>query len=406
MFSFSPLFRLLPAALLLAVVTPSRAADWPQWRGPNRDGVSAETGWNTAWAAGGPKVLWKTNVGIGCSSFSVVGDHVFTMGNQGDTASVLCLDAKTGKPVWKHAYSSKLDPKQFEGGQCATPTIDGKLVFTLGRQGQLFCLNKDTGSVVWSKDLTKHFGARAPQWGYAGSPLVVGNLMLIDAGGKGASAIALDKTTGRIVWKAGDDPESYSSPFAFAKDGKSLVAFFNAVGVVVRETATGKEVSRFPWKTSYDINPTTPIFSEGKLFVASGYGHGGVLLQVDGANLTPVWQTKHMKNKFNSSVLWKGCLYGFDEAALNCLDFATGAVKWTQSGLGMGSLMVADGKLIIMAENGDLLLAEASSSGFKEIAKASAVVPTKAWVTPVLANGKIFCRNNNGDVACLDVSGK
>ena len=395
--------RLLPVTILLAT-TSLHAADWPQWRGPNRDGISTETGWNLG--TGSPKILWKGNVGIGCSSFSVVGDRVFTMGNQGDTAAVVCLDAKTGKSVWRHTYPSPLEPKQFEGGQCGTPTVDDQLVFTLGRQGQVFCLNKDTGSVVWSKDLTKHFGASAPRWGYSASPLVAGTLMIIDAGGKGASAVAFDKATGGVVWKAGDDPESYSSPFAFEKDGKSLVAHFNATGVVIRETATGKEISRFPWKTSYDINPTTPIYSEGKLFVASGYGHGGVLLKVEGSQLTPVWQTKHMKNKFNSSVLWKGCLYGFDESALNCLDFATGTVKWTKMGLGMGSLMVADNKLITMAENGDVVLAEASPSGFKEIAKAAAVVPNKAWVTPVLANGKLFCRNNNGDIACLDVSGK
>jgi len=377
------------------------AADWPQWRGPNRDGVSAEKGWSAA----APKVLWKACFGPGCSSFAVVDDRLFTMGNDKDTGSIYCIDAKSGKILWKYSYPSPLDPKMFEGGQCSTPTVDGDSVFALGRQGQFFCLNKTTGAVVWSKNFPADFSAKMASWGYAGSPLVLGDKVITEVGGKGASAVAFDKASGKVIWQAGDDAQSYASPYAFTQDGKQYVAFFNAFGLVVREADDGKEVMRYPWKTSWDINPTTPIVADGKILITSGYGHGAALLPLGAADPKPLWESKEMKNKMNSCVLWQGNLYGFDESTLTCMEFATGKAKWQQKGMGLGSLILADGKLIIQAEDGTLVIAEASPEAYKEISKTPAV-PAKTWVSPVLANGKIYCRNNNGEAVCFDVSGK
>lgn len=377
------------------------AADWPQWRGPARDGISAEKGWS----ATSPKLLWKAHLGPGCSSFAVVGDQVFTMGNDKDTGSVYCLDAKTGNILWQHSYPSPLDAKMFTGGQCSTPTVDGDFVFALGRQGQFFCLNKATGAVVWSKNFPAEFGAKVAMWGYSGSPLVLGAKVITEAGGQGASAVAFDKASGKLLWQAGDDAQSYASPYAFTHNGKECVAFFNVFGLVVREAADGKEVMRFPWKTSWDINPTTPIVADNKIFIASGYGHGAALLPLDGANPKPLWESKSMKNKMNSCVLWQGYLYGFDEGALTCMEFATGNVKWQQKAMGLGSLILADGKLIIQVEDGALVFAEATPEAYKEIGRTPAVEKI-SWVNPVLANGRIYCRNNNGEVVCFDVSGK
>jgi len=378
------------------------AADWPQWRGPNREGISDEKGW----VAGNPKLLWKANVGTGCSSFSVVGDLVFTMGNgDKDTGSVYCLDAKSGKILWQHSYPSALEPTMFEGGQCSTPTVDGDSVFALGRQGQFFCLNKTTGAVVWSKDFLKDFSVKMAKWGYCGSPLVLGDKVIIEVGAKGASAVAFDKATGKVIWQAGDEAQSYGSPYAFMQDGKQCVAFFNTFGLVVREAADGKEVMRYPWKTQYDINPTTPIVADGKVFISSGYGHGAALLPLGVADPKPLWENKAMRNHINSCVLWQGNLYGFDDATLTCMEFATGNVKWKQAGLGKGALIFADGKLIIQTEEGALVIADASPTAYKEISKTPAVAK-KSWVNPVLANGRIYTRNNNGEVVCFDVSGK
>ena len=397
---------LIVLAGVFPIAVPANAADWPQWRGPNRDGVSAETGWSVTWPAEGPKVLWKASVGAGCSSFAIVGNLAYTMGNQKDTDSVYCLDSTTGKVIWQYDYSSPLNAQNFEGGPCTTPTVEGGLVYTLSRQGQLFCLNAGTGKVVWSKDFQKDFGARAPKWGYTGSPLVSGKMLILDVGGKGASAVAFDKATGNVIWQAGDDAESYSSPIAFRSGARECVAHFNAAGLVIRDIKDGKELSRFPWKTSYDVNPTTPIISGDKIFISSGYGHGAALLQFADGSIKPLWQSPSMKNKTNSSVLWKDNVYGFDESAsLTCLDLATGTPKWKMNGLGTGSLMASDGKLIIMSEKGKLVVAEASPEAYKELAGAP-VLNERSWVVPVLANGRIYCRDNKGNVVCLDVSAR
>ena len=376
-----------------------QAADWPQWRGIHRDGITEES------AAGTPKLLWKINVGTGCSSFAVVGDRVFTMGNLKDTDTVHCLDGKTGKTVWQHSYPAPLGAKLFEGGPTATPTVDENTVFTMSRTGLLLSLNKETGKVLWSKDLAAEFGAKPPSWGYSGSPLVEGEKLIVDVGAKGASVVAFDKATGKVIWQAGDDAASYGSPYAFTRDGKRCLAFFEATGLVVRGASDGKELLRYPWKTSWDVNPTTAIVSNDKIFIASGYGHGGVLLPLNSASPTPLWETKNMKNKMNSCVLWKGNLYGFDESTLTCLDFATGSVKWQQKGLGIASLIIADGKLVVMSETGDLVIAEASPDAYKELNRTPAV-GGKSWVIPVLANGRIYCRNNSGEVAGLELVGK
>jgi outer membrane protein assembly factor BamB len=390
---------------LILTLSAVQAADWPQWRGPQRDGISAETAWTSAWPAGGPKVLWRGHFGEGCASFAVVGDRAFTVGNDKDVASVFCLDARTGEPVWKYTFPSTLDPKMFEGGQCSTPTVDGDRVYVLGRQGQLFCLDKGTGTVVWSKDFVRDFGAQVASWGYTGSPLVLGRMLLVDVGGKGASAVAFDKATGAVIWQAGDDPQAYSSPYAFVQGGKQRVAFFNGFGLVVREAADGKEVFRYPWKTDWGVNAATPIVADGKIFLSSGYNHGAALLPLDAPEPKPGWENKNMRNKMNGCVLWKGCLYGFDEKTLTCMDFATGAVKWKQEGLGIGSLILADGKLIIQAETGALVVAAAVPEAYKELARTDAL-PKKSWVAPVLADGKLFCRDNSGDAVVFDLSGK
>lgn len=387
------------------VVVSVQAADWPQWRGPNRDGISSETGWTTKWPADGPQKPWKLNVGPGCSSVAASGGRVFAMGNQNDTDTVYCLDAKTGAIVWKHSYSCRLDPNMFEGGPASTPVVDGKAVYTLSREGQLFCLSADKGTPMWSVELQKDFSVKAPTWGYAGSPLVYKDLLVVDVGASEASTVAFAKNTGKVVWKSGNEKASYSSPVPLDFKGKPALAVFNAFGLVVKDPANGADLARYPWKTSYDVNAATPIVCSNTVFIASGYSKGGALLKLDTAEPTVVWESKSMKNKMNSSVLWKGHVYGFDEGTLTCLDFTTGTSKWAQGGLGEGSLMIADGKLIVLSDSGDLVIADAVSEGFKEIARAK-VLGERCWVVPVLANGHIYCKNNKGDLVCVDVTGK
>jgi len=392
-------------AAILAAVCGARASDWPQWRGPNRDGISAEADWSSKWPADGPKPLWRANVGTGCSSVSVVGDHVFTMGNQSDADTVWCCDAKTGLPVWKHTYANPLDARNYGGLAGATPTVDGNFVFTLSCTGQLFCLDARTGKPVWSKHLVNDFGAKVPKYGYSGSLLVAGDLVILETGADGASTLALDKKTGATVWKSGSAPAGYGTIMPFTCGGKAFLASFDGTGLTVRDTKTGKELATYPWENRAKVNAATPIISGDKLFISCGYDKGSTLLRFDGSSLKPLWENPKIQNHFSSSVLWKDHLYGFNGSSLACLDLADGNVKWTQGGLGKGSLMLAGDKLVIQSESGDLVIAPAAPESFQEIARTK-VLKDSCWVVPVLANGRIYCKNNKGELVCLDVSGK
>ena len=387
----------------LLITTAVWAGDWPQWRGPNRDGISTESNWSATWPATGPKQLWKLNVGLGCSAVSVSHGRAYTQGNQSETDTVYCLDATTGKSVWQYSYACPLAPKYWDGGTLATPTVDGDRVYTVSKVGHLFCLQAETGKVLWQKQLATDFGGNMPTWGYAGSPLVIDQWLLLSTGATNGALVALDKLTGAIAWKTGSDPAGYSTPTLFTFQSQPCLAVFNGFGLVVHALTDGKEIARFEWKTKYAVNATTPIVAGDKIFISSGYNTGGALLQLAAGRLTELWQNKAMRNQFNSCVLWQDHLYGFDESTLTCLDFATGTVQWKQEGLGKGSLMLAGDNLIIQSETGDLVVAPPSPAGFKELTRAK-VLSGKCWVVPVLANGRLYVRNNAGDLVCLDVA--
>lgn len=388
-------------AAFLALAAPVSADDWPQWRGPTRDGISTETGWTTTWPAGGPRVLWKASFGAGCSSITVAEGRAYTMGNQNNTDTVYCVDVVSGRTLWEYSYPSQLDPNMFDGGPTGTPAVDGPRVYALSRDGLLLCLTE--GKVVWSKNLPKDFGAPKPRWGYANSPLVFGDRLILDAGGPGASAVALNKLTGELIWKAGDDRAGYSSPVVVKPGAEATVAFLNAAALVVRAANDGRELWRYPWKTLYDVNAATPIVHGDAIFISSGYGRGGALVRQEGAGGNPVWETREMRNHINSSVLWDGHFFGFDESSLKCLDAATGKTRWRQGSMGKGSLIIAAGKLIIMSENGKLVVALPSTTRFQRVAEAQVLSKGRSWVVPTLANGRLFCRNNSGEAVALDV---
>ena len=383
-------------------------ADWYRWRGPDLNGISKETGWQAQWPADGPKQLWKKSVGVGFSSMSISQGRVYTMGNDGNaTDTVWCFDAGTGAQIWKHSYPCPLDPKYYEGGTSCTPTVDGDRVYTIGRKGDLFCFDAANGKVIWSKNVETDFGDEIPTWGFAGSPLVEDDLLILDVGSAG---LALNKKTGEVVWQSGRGASGYSTPVPFDLDGKHLIAISASQTVEALNPANGKSAWRFSWRTLYDVNATDPIFSDGKLFVSSGYGHGAALYDISHGKPKPLWENKEFRNHINSSVLWQGYLYGVDDMdnqhyALKCVSWDTGQTKWAETKFGKGSLMMADGKIIGLADKGELYVIEPSPDGFKPISHAQ-VLGGKCWTTPVLSNGRIYCRNARGDLVCLDVSGK
>jgi outer membrane protein assembly factor BamB len=393
------------AALAAAGSLKLSANDWPRWRGPLGTGISAETGWRVQWPTEGPKVLWKAGLGVGWSSMSVSQGRVFTMGNTEDVDTVFCFDAATGKSVWKHTYPcTAKDPNGYPGPRC-TPTVDGKRVYTLSRNGHFFCLDFDSGKVVWSKDFAKDYGAKPPTWGYAGSPLIEGDWVITEVGGAGSSLVAFNKTDGKEIWKAGDDGVAYSSIVAFDAKGQRCLAVFCAPAIVGRSAKDGQELWRYPWKTSYDVNAATPIVQDGKVFVSSGYGKGCVLLDIAGGAAKPVWEHKKMRNHVGSCILRDGHLYGFDENQLKCLEWATGNEKWAERTYGKGALTLAGDRFILFSDRGRVATAELTPAGCKEIAGFQVLEGKDTWAVPVLANGLLYCRAGN-DLACLDVKGK
>ena len=404
MIKSTPLFALLVVSASSFLLPFANAVDWPQWRGINRDGISTEKISPASWGKDGPKQLWRKEVGTGVSSVVVRGGRLYTMGNKGGMDVVFCLDASTGAEIWRHTYPQGLDARQFEGGPAGTPTLDGERVYTLSHEGDLFCLAAVSGKVLWSKNLQRDFGGVRQDWGYSGSPLVDGNLVIVDSGGPGASTVALDKTTGALKWKAGNDAAGYSSPVAFNLGGTRCVAIFKADALVGLNAANGQELWRYRWPMRNDINATTPIVSGDKIFITSGYGTGCALLQVRPGNVTEIWRNKNISSQLASPVLVQGYIYGIDGnlggGKLCCLEFGNGQIKWRQN-IGGGTFIAASGYLVALSERGELIVVEASPTNYREVARAQ-VLGGRCWVAPAVADGKIYCKNNRGSLVCLD----
>jgi len=386
------------AVVGLAVVTAA-AADWPQWRGPQETGVSPENDWTFQWPAEGPKVLWKAEVGAGYSAFSVADGKAYTMGFADGKDTVWCFDAETGAVVWQFAYASEAG--DYPGPRC-TPTVAEKRVYTMGRLGQLYCLDAEKGTVVWSKNLIQEFKAPNPTWQLSCSPVVLGDLVIVDAG----VVVAFDKATGTVRWQTDVEKPGYATPMPFTAGQTAMLALFQESGLVIRNVADGKEVGRAKWTTSYGVNAVTPIVVGNQIFVSSGYNVGGGVFELDGTTLKPVWKSRTMKNHANSCILWEGNLYGFNgqvnEAPLTCIDFKTGERRWAENSVRAGSLMIADGKIVAITTGGDLVIAEAKPDAYHELARAKILGPT-CWTMPVLANGRVYCRNEKGQAVCVDV---
>ena len=397
---------ILGLCISAAVCSTARAADWLNYRGPNHDGISTETGWSTSWPESGPKILWKSSLGTGFASMAVSNGKVYATGNIGDKDFLYCLDAATGKEIWKKSYPCPLYKKDHEGGPCATPTIDGDAVYTFSKGGDAIRFNAATGEIVWHKNLNRELGLEHPTWYFAGSPFIAGDLVIYNAGTYGT---ALKKADGSLAWQSGKGASGYSTAVPYEIAGQQGVVMAVCEELVGLNPATGKVIWKFPWKTSYDINAADAVVSGDTVFISSGYNKGCALLKMSGGDVTKVWQNKNMRNHINCSALWEGHIYGFDGQVdgggkLSCIDLATGEKKWSQGGMGTGSLMIADGKLIILGEKGKLVIAAASPEGFKQLASAE-ILTGKCWTVPVLANGRIYARNAAGQLVCVDVSG-
>ena len=375
------------------------AGDWPQWRGPDRNGISSEKV-SAVWPAEGPKVLWQASVGTGFSSLAVSQGRTYTMGNTSNQDTIWCFDANTGKPLWHHSYAAQLGPQWYEGGPGSTPTVNGGRVFTISKWGDVFCLDAATGAVLWQRDLRQD-GLKPNRWGFAGSPLIRGNAVILNAGSAG---IALDRETGRVVWSTGTNAAGYASPTTFDSGGGASVLIFAAKHLVALDPLSGRELWRQLWETSWDTNNSDPLTYGEHIFISS-FSRGCGLLSVQNGKPSLSYTNALMHSHLSPGILLGEYLYAFNgeakqETDLRCLHVPTGELKWSCKDPAFGSLLLADGKLIVLSDKGELLLAEASPSAFTPLARAK-VLSGVCWTPPALANGQLYVRNAKGEVRCL-----
>ena len=403
-------------ALLLLVSGFLHAEDWPTWRGPKRDGSSTEKNLLAAWPAGGPPLAWKAEgCGVGFSSVSVVGGRVFTMGDGPDGGLVRAFDEKTGKSVWTSEVLGK-PGGNYAGTRC-TPAVDGGFVYALGQFGDFVCLEAATGKEVWRKSLQKDFGGNYSGWNYTESPLVEGNKVLVTPGGKKGAVVALDKKTGALLWQSSDftDGAQYSSLIAADINGVHQYLQLTAASVAGIEANSGKMLWRAERKGQTAVI-TTPIYANNQVFVTSGYGVGCNAFKItkDSAGFKTEeiepYGKKNMMNHHGGVILLGDYIYGHsDSKGWICQDFKTGDVKWSNGGVGKGSIAYADGHFYCRSEGGkgNVALIEATPDGYKEKGRFEQPDRSKqnSWAHPVIANGKLYLRDQDV-LLCYDVKKK
>ena len=394
----------LVGVVLNAEADDHSTAEWAQWRGPNRDGISSETGFLKNWSQEGPKVLWHIPFGDGYSGISIAQGKVYTMSAEDDDEFVVCLDASNGEEIWRFRSGAKFTEQRGDGPR-SMPTVHEDSVFALGAEGKLYALNAHDGEQLWSHNFVEEFDSKIPTWGFSSSPLIEGNLVLVEAGGKdGQSIVAFDKKSGDVVWTTHTDEVGYSSPIAIDFGGVRQIIFLTSKTLLSLAPENGHIYWKYPWPEG--INIATPIFiPDDKIFISASYDKGAVLLKMtadaDGIGIEEVWKSRVMKNHFNSSVLQGDYLYGFDNAILTCIEANTGEEQWRHRGFQKGSLLLADGYLIILGEGGKLALAEANPSEYREKARFQ-LFDDKCWTVPTLAGGRLYLRNQK-EMVCLDL---
>jgi outer membrane protein assembly factor BamB len=385
--------------------------DWPQFRGPHRDGVAAVAALLPTWPPAGPLRLWRVPIGEGYSHLAIAGGRLYTLFGTNATEYLSAFDTASGRQLWVQKMDAELMSDQGNGPR-STPTYDAGTLYVQTAQGRLHAVSAANGKLLWSHDLAHEYGARIPNWGGASSPLVEGDLLLVAAGGTaGHSAMAFDKHSGRVVWAALDEKPGYASPIAITAAGERQAIFFTGSSVSALAPLDGHLLWQVPWETDFDANAATPLFiAPDKVFVSSGYDTGAAVFQIHpaaaggagaaGHRLTvePVWKSRVLKNQFSSTVLSGGYLYGFDNGTFKCVSAATGDERWKMRGLGHGSVIRAGNLLVVLSESGKLLLVDAAPEAYHERASFQAL-SGRCWTGPSLAAGKLFIRNGDSMAA-------
>ncbi|HLW64392.1 MAG TPA: PQQ-binding-like beta-propeller repeat protein [Gemmataceae bacterium] len=399
---------LLVILTILSFALVAHAADWPQFLGPNRNGTSPETGLLREWPKDGPPKLWEHAAGSGWAGPVAASGKVILFHRVGDEEIVECLNAADGKQKWRFASSTAyVDRFGFDDGPRATPCIAGNNLYTLGAEGRMICLDFDSGKKVWEKDLAGEYKPRPNFFGVGTSPLVEGDRIFVNVGAKGAGIVALDRKTGKELWKATDDEASYSSPTLATIGGKKQLVFFTREGLKVLDPENGSVKHQLPWRSRNpnSVNAAAPVVSDDHIFLSACYETGAILLQVSDGGLKDIWTNdESLSNHYNTSILYKGNLFGIHGrqeygTALRCVEWKTGKVLWSKEHFGCASLILADDLLIATVETGEIVLIEPNLKEYVEKGRFQAL-DKQVRATSALADGVLFVRDGKKLAAC------
>lgn len=382
--------------------------EWPQWRGPKRDGISQDTNLLKKWPGDGPKLLWRIPLGTGYSCVAVAGNKAYTMFDDGDDEFAICVDAKSGQERWRFRTDKRYYNAQG-GGSRVTPLIDGNLAYFIGGHARMYALDKESGTVVWQRDIITEFGGTLREFGYTSNPVILGELLVVEGcGAANRSFIAFEKNSGDLVWSSQTEPPGYSSPIVVEIDGVRQVIFFAGTRIAALSPKNGDLLWSYPWPSDFNENVATPLYlSANTIFFSSGHpkGKGAAVLRIDTYGndfmVKTLWKSNVMQNHFSTAIFYNGFIFGMDQTILKCIKASNGEELWRKSGFGEGALILADGKLIVLGSRGRLALVHATPEGYREISSAR-VLRGRSLTPPALAYGKLYLRNER-EMICLDL---
>ncbi len=388
---------------------------WPGFRGAHRDGVSPETGLLDVWPEGGPRVAWRIAAGVGFSGVAVDGGRAFTLWQKEGEQRLVALDAADGAVLWERTLGAAF-ANEYGDGPRATPVIDEGRVFAIDAHGRLAAVEAADGREIWSHDLAAELGARIPPIGYASTPLVEGDSLLVEVGAEDGAFVAFDKATGEVIWSSQSDEPAYVSPVAVTLRDRRQVVFFSGSGLYALAPGDGRLLWHEPWPapcpaTGIPLNAASPVLvPPDRLFVSVAWGDrkGGAVLRIverqEELAVETLWQAPVINSEINTAVLVGGHLYGFKGNILLSVDAETGEIGWSARGYGRGSLIAADGKLIVLGEDGRLALLEANPGEHRELATAR-LLSGRSWTAPALAGGRLFVRNGE-EIVSVEMSAR
>ncbi len=397
---------------LLSLPSMVHSADWVSYGGNQRNHHSTEKNLRVEWGNDEPEELWRMKIGWGYSSVIESNGYAYCQGNENGKNTLFCVDSQTGDLVWTHQYPCRKDPKFFQGGSRATPVIFDNKVYLLSHEGGLYALNATDGKILWSLNVISDLAGVRPDWGYSGCPLVAEGKIIIETGSPEGSLVALDSKNGSVVWRGGGHKAGYASP-VLRKSAPSEILIFNQFGLSIHDLENGQEVKSYQHKTRFGVNAAQPLDLGSNVLISSAYGKGAALVNLNGSNPQAIWESEAISCQMASLVYQGGYAFGIhgqaggrsaSQSTFFCLRIDRGKKVWEKKGYGLGSLILVNDTLVMLTENGELVLSEANPREFNELASFQVLSGKANWTAPTYSNGKMHCRSSRGDWVCLKMN--